>query len=299
MNIYKEYIPYTYLIGWSKIDQWYYGVQFANSKNRVANPSNLWTTYFTSSKTVRQYREMYGEPDIIQIRRTFITADAAFNWEQRVIHKVISKNPKRWINCLTIISKNNYNVKYTVELSDWQRAARSIVMKEVANKRVKKSCEEHASNNPRSAKIIDLLTGEEFESIKRFMAYKNISNRRVQIMEEHGLIEIIRSTKIDETRFPRSRNIWITKDCENLSIKPEELDEYINCGWIRGRYVPKKGRKIYRCSVCDTVIGEQKRTLCSKECRCIRFKQVAAEKSPSVHKRTSKAMNDARWGAKT
>lgn len=44
------YIPYTYLIGWSKLNWWYYGAEFAKIK-KIANPSNLWTTYFTSSKS--------------------------------------------------------------------------------------------------------------------------------------------------------------------------------------------------------------------------------------------------------
>jgi hypothetical protein len=64
MTIYQ---PYTYLIGWTKHNKWYYGCQYANGQ-RVANPSNLWTTYFTSSKHVKECRELYGEPDVVQVR---------------------------------------------------------------------------------------------------------------------------------------------------------------------------------------------------------------------------------------
>ena len=59
------YQPYTYMIGWSRLDQWYYGARYAQN----CHPSDLWTTYFTSSKTVASFRELYGEPDIIRVDR--------------------------------------------------------------------------------------------------------------------------------------------------------------------------------------------------------------------------------------
>lgn len=78
------YIPYTYLIGWSKHNKWYYGVRYAKN----CNPADLWKTYFTSSKYVKLFRKEYGEPDIIQIRKTFKSADKAIFWEDKVICKM-------------------------------------------------------------------------------------------------------------------------------------------------------------------------------------------------------------------
>lgn len=81
MDIYR---PYTYLIGWSKLGKWYYGVRFA----RGCNPSDLWTKYFTSSKHVKNFRKEHGEPDIIEVRKTFDTPERAIEWEDRVIVKM-------------------------------------------------------------------------------------------------------------------------------------------------------------------------------------------------------------------
>lgn len=92
-----KHIPYTYLIGWSKQDRWYYGVQYA-SKNSVANPVNLWTTYFTSSKAVRQHRDEFGEPDVIQIRKIFESKKAAVEWEARVLQRLKAASNPKWIN---------------------------------------------------------------------------------------------------------------------------------------------------------------------------------------------------------
>jgi hypothetical protein len=78
------YTPYTYLIGWSKLNKWYYGCSY-KSKTKIANPEQLWKSYFTSSKKVKQFRKLHGEPDIIQIRKTFNTAEDALKWESKVI----------------------------------------------------------------------------------------------------------------------------------------------------------------------------------------------------------------------
>lgn len=78
------YTPYTYLIGWSAHNIWYYGVRYSNG----CNPEDLWKTYFTSSKYVKEAREKYGEPDIIQIRKTFVSEYQARNWETKVLQKL-------------------------------------------------------------------------------------------------------------------------------------------------------------------------------------------------------------------
>ena len=74
------YIPFTYLIGWSKHNIWYYGVRVKPG----TTPADLWTTYFTSSKLVKQIRKDVGEPDVIQVRKTFKTKTGALLWEHNV-----------------------------------------------------------------------------------------------------------------------------------------------------------------------------------------------------------------------
>lgn len=59
MNTYQ---PYIYLVGWSKHDRWYIGTSY----KRGCHPSDLWTTYFTSSRYVTAFRYLYGEPDVVR-----------------------------------------------------------------------------------------------------------------------------------------------------------------------------------------------------------------------------------------
>lgn len=83
--------PYTYLIGWSTQNRWYYGVRYAKD----CNPNDLWTSYFTSSRHVKAFRKDFGEPDVIQIRNVFTDKSKATRWEQKVLFRMkVSKDPK-------------------------------------------------------------------------------------------------------------------------------------------------------------------------------------------------------------
>lgn len=96
--------PYCYFIGWSHLNKFYYGVKFGKG----SNPNNFWKNYFTSSQIVKQYRTEYGEPDIIQIRKTFPIStyndlesaqDAAVKYEQKVLKRAKLIEKKSFLNC--------------------------------------------------------------------------------------------------------------------------------------------------------------------------------------------------------
>jgi hypothetical protein len=88
------YQPFTYLIGWSKLDRWYYGVRHKYG----TSPSDLWSKYFTSSKIVRKFREEHGEPDVIQVRKTFSNKKAARDYELKVLRRMKVTKDDRWLN---------------------------------------------------------------------------------------------------------------------------------------------------------------------------------------------------------
>lgn len=92
-------VPYTYLIGWSALDLWYYGCQYS----KKAHPSNLWSTYFTSSSHVAEARKTHGEPDVVEVRKTFASRDAARKWEHGVLIRMKVRKSKRWLNKSDII----------------------------------------------------------------------------------------------------------------------------------------------------------------------------------------------------
>ena len=84
--------PYTYFIQWSNTGMKYYGVRYAKN----CHPSDFWVSYFTSSDTVAEYVQEHGNPDIIQIRKTFDNTNRARVWEHTVLKR------------LAVIKRNDY-----------------------------------------------------------------------------------------------------------------------------------------------------------------------------------------------
>jgi len=93
MTIYHT--PYTYLIGWSNHNTFYYGVRYA----RDCHPNDLWESYFTSSDNLKDFHKQHGDPDIIQVRKTFNDAKSAVIWEEKVLRKIFASGHwDKWIN---------------------------------------------------------------------------------------------------------------------------------------------------------------------------------------------------------
>lgn len=98
MSIYthvaSDRTPYTYLIGWSKLNKWYYG-----RRTKVnCHPDDFWKKYFTSSKYVKNFRKEHGEPDVIQIRKIFNNINDCVLWEEKFLNKINAKCNDNWLN---------------------------------------------------------------------------------------------------------------------------------------------------------------------------------------------------------
>lgn len=88
------YQPYTYYIAWTSLDRHYYGSRSAKG----CNPTDFWVTYFTSSRQVKAFRKLNGDPDVIEIRKLFETGEAAINWERCVLTRLKVRTNRRWLN---------------------------------------------------------------------------------------------------------------------------------------------------------------------------------------------------------
>lgn len=90
----KFMVPFTYLIGWTTQNKWYYGVRYSNG----CSPADLWSIYYTSSKRVAQARKDWGEPDVIEVRRIFDCEKKARLWEENVLKRMNVLRDDRWLN---------------------------------------------------------------------------------------------------------------------------------------------------------------------------------------------------------
>lgn len=127
---------YTYLIGWSHLDRWYYGARVANW---LPPEQDLWHIYKTSSKHVGVMVENHGDPDVIEVRRTFTNKKHAFRWEARVLKKLRAKQSPRWINksngngsgenTLSTQQQHEARLKFLREKDEWLRYKTGIAIK--------------------------------------------------------------------------------------------------------------------------------------------------------------------------
>lgn len=99
--------PYTYLLGWPKYDRWYYGVQYGNR----ADPSNLMETYFSSSKLVKRFIDTVGLPTVVQIRKIFLNAQHAREYEHKVLRRLRVTTSHKWLNLTENKSPGSFNSK--------------------------------------------------------------------------------------------------------------------------------------------------------------------------------------------
>jgi hypothetical protein len=93
-SIIYQHQPYTYLIGWTKLNVWYYGCRFAKS----CHPNDLWKKYFTSSKHVKKFRLDHGEPDVIQVMKLFSSGEEARAWETSVLKQIGAVRSSDYLN---------------------------------------------------------------------------------------------------------------------------------------------------------------------------------------------------------
>ena len=214
--------PYTYLIGWSKLNIWYYGVRY--SKN--CDPNDLWKTYFTSSKSVKKFTLENGNPDIIQIRKTFKDKNSAIIWESRVLTKLNVIHKEEWLN-----KTNNKAIVYT--RTKEQNTKFSNKMKG------RKSPFKGKSHTPESKKLISDSNKGRFTGIKRTFTDEwkfNIgksSKGRVRLQSDSEKQN--RSISAIDTGFNKinSGKIWINNGISNKRIYPDQLHKFT--GYIRGR----------------------------------------------------------------
>lgn len=113
---------YTYKIGWSAYDKFYYGVRTANI---VAPTQDLWIKYFTSSTVVKSFRKEVGEPDIIIIDKEFKHNDDALLYETNYIKTNSLHTNEQWLNQSYWPTKSCAGIPKTAE----QKAHLSKVMK--------------------------------------------------------------------------------------------------------------------------------------------------------------------------
>jgi len=202
-------MAYSYLIGWSKLNKYYYGVRF--SKN--SDPSELWVRYFTSSKHVKKFSEINGNPDIIQIRKVFKDVNKARLWEEKVLRKmrVVEKNV--WLN-----KTDNRSIDPECSLKG--------TLQHIGKKRSEKTKQKLRGPKSEQHKLnMKIARKKLFEN-----GYKN-PNPALREDVKKKMSEIKKVSQKGELNNMYGKNVY-NNGLINRAFKPNEVPE----GWVKGRY---------------------------------------------------------------
>jgi hypothetical protein len=191
-------IPYTYLVGWTELNLWYYGCRYADG----CSPSDLWVKYFTSSKLVKNIRKMHGEPDVINVRKTFDDKLSTREWEIKVIHRMGIVRDKRFLNQRNPGGLEDFMAKKgTIPWNKGKTGVWKSPYKGITGRYTK----EHM-------KVISEKTKEAMDKINPEFKKEYYKNR-------------------DSC----NNRIWINKEGKLKRIKPEFLNEYLDDNWSAGK----------------------------------------------------------------
>lgn len=216
----KITIPFTYLIGWTEHNLWYYGVRFAKG----CNPDDLWTRYFTSSEVVFNTRIVLGEPDVVQVRKQFLTEVDAKRWEDNVLSSIPKDKRQHWLN-------------------QTFSSFRGVVFTETIRKRIGEKSKGRECKTETRDKISKSMKGIKRSEETRL---KNSESRNKVIAQQGnaGLAsmhsEEVKQKVREKNRIRNKENpankgrIWICNEFERKMIKPEDFDSYKSKGWVKG-----------------------------------------------------------------
>lgn len=234
---------YTYYLYHIPTKQHYYGVQF----NKKANPKDLWSKYFSSSKRVHYLIDEYGADSfLVQIRKIFDCPRKAIEWEKRVLTKLNAANRSDWLNCTN--ADNQYMNKGGYKLTEEQKQARRG--KPAWNKGVPTS--EHVKE-----KLKQLNKGRTpwNKGVPRSEKFKELQSK-LMIGENNPMYgkSAVKGRK------------WYNNGAETIYTFPDEVPDGFVAG--RGKIEKKKGWK---------------QSDASKEKRSIRMKGVSNHMFGKIH----------------
>lgn len=260
-------IPYTYLLKFLPTGQYYYGVRFAEH----CYPSELFTTYFSSSRIIGRLIAEYGTSAFeFQIRRTFNNKISARDWEQKLLIKVNAASNPTFLNQ----SNNMKGIMRLIGTYSWYYnpiTLEKLLLKNSSPTPIDFIKGKRGPDKKQAGTVVayNINTGKQ----KKFASIKDITGDWV-----HGrpggttsgtkwiCNDITGETKllIDGDNLPagwrmgnkniKNKNrIKITRSSICKSIYPNELEEFLNNGWILGN-TKSQYVKIFRIinNICET-----------------------------------------------
>jgi hypothetical protein len=199
-------VPYTYRIGWTNLDKYYYGVRYAKG----CAPEELWVKYKTSSKHVEKFAAKHGDPDLIEVRKIFDDSNKARDWENKAIRRAGLVDNKYYLNYTN--NKAIPVVKFD-RIKNLTNRKKFDEFDEETKSRIRKQSSEFAKNMHASGMI-------RYEKPEDTTNYKIAAKKRW-------------SDPSFKEKFIGQK--WMHHKGTTKKISPDEWNHYQEMGWSFGR----------------------------------------------------------------
>jgi hypothetical protein len=253
----KDRTPFTYLIGWSSLDRWYYGVHW----RKKCNPTDLWTKYFTSSKIVKAFRKKYGEPDVIQVRKVFETSADARCHEMVVLRRIKVVDNPRWLNStdhrqhsLPIMIRLNNHIRNRFKGKTYEEIYGEEKARELKESRSQ-------TNKWRKGKTFEEMYGEErAKELKENLSERTRGNTWANNSKGWSWAKgkSLTCPRCNKTGSHANMKRWHFNNCGKERPKPKNFEQFMKCHEIIHQKV--------QCDLCDRMISRNGMTMHRKKC---------------------------------
>lgn len=219
-----NHIPYTYLITHLPSGRKYYGVRYAKN----CHPSDLWTTYFTSSTKIKKLIEQDGVDAFTAIvRKTFENSTSAILWETRVLTKLNIPYNDEYLNTaknhpLSQEEKEHamfrkYGAKYTMQVPELREKAKKTLLEkygvenaaqsEMVKEQKRKTCRERYNVNS-SWEIDGVIEKSKTTRLERYGVEWSMQSDEIKEKSKQTQVDKFGDWKLntDEVKQIRSQN---------------------------------------------------------------------------------------------
>ena len=220
-------IPFTYLLKFKQTGQVYYGVRYREG----CNPSELWATYFSSSKVVKSMIAEFGKDCFdFEIRKKFNTKKEARDWEQKVLIRMNAANHPKFLNR----SNNMKGVLRGVGTHIW---CYNPVIKEKKLFKLTELISDAWIRNSR---------GPDLKQTGTFVATCNSTGKETKVKSKDSIPDGYTLGRIRDGATLGT--YWITK-VNSLETKLIKIGDSIPDGWYKGNITSLKNKgkmKVWR-----------------------------------------------------
>lgn len=237
-------MPYTYLVSHRPTGLKYYGVRYATH----SQPSDLWVSYFTSSKQVKELISIHGKDSFdYEVRRIFDTAEQAIIWENSVIRRMSLIQRPDWLNEGTGSShqaRKRKTDEHRRKISEAnkgkcsEKKRKAIILSGEQRKGQKLSEETKAKMSQSHTQKIWIFNPT--TNKKTMIKINEIENYPGWIANKRGYrkpTKISNEAKIKMSDAKKGKVKWISdpKSQHSKQVEIQMLPKYLEEGWILGR----------------------------------------------------------------